>query len=138
MTGKTYKIICKNEKACQHFETIMSMLCDDRYIEMHREKESGLLSNHKIYKVSNERRSRRKRVNLRAVCIEPSSSIKLPIATTVNISSGGICLEMPRPIQTGKKIKIRLLSPRNPGENKEINGQVVWSQANKIGVQFQN
>tara|TARA_B100000315_G_C14550909_1_gene575740 strand:+ start:622 stop:936 length:315 start_codon:yes stop_codon:yes gene_type:complete len=102
MTKRVFKVICKDKLAVQQFKTLISFFCDAGDFEI-IEDTSFTVSPQKLWKVSNARKKRRKKIKARVICTDYESSTKYPIADAIDISQNGICLKIPKTIKAEEK-----------------------------------
>ncbi len=136
MPQATFTITCNDQHALQHFRSVMSLLCDEVNLEMKEISASESKQALGLHEVTNERRYKRKNIDLQAVCLDYETSQELSVAKTINISHNGVCLNIAKPVAVGKKVKLTLQPEGLLHRHRQITGKVVWSNANKVGVQF--
>lgn len=83
-----------------------------------------------------QRKQKRKRIELRALCFDCELNTQLPTARTLDICDNGVRLLTKKPIMVGKQLQIKLSPFSDPHKDKEIEGRVVWCNDDRVGIQF--
>lgn len=80
---------------------------------------------------------RRDCVGIKAICLDPETTLNLGSTRTVDICESGACLEaLNDNIPIGSAISLKLSSFNAPHKNIEVPGNVVWNGTKGLGVKF--
>ncbi len=80
------------------------------------------------------RKSKRAQIELKAFCAYEGEEKTLPLMRTLDISENGICLEISEPLDTNRRLAIKLTANDNYYKQQFVTGEVLWSHARRAGI----